>query len=167
MWHAICNTVKSASKRLIMKDVYLSRRRCLQVSAFVYSLSAPLLPFGRSFWQCRLCRVVHPEESIKGVAVLKEIESLWARDAVDDEVKNFEAGANNYLTKTFKFPELLVRIKALLRRGQTNHSNAIRVAGLEIDRINHQCFCRFLITLTKRLQLPKGVAQKLRMNTRS
>jgi len=156
MWHVICNTVKSASNRLIMKDIYLSRRRCLQVSAFVYSLSAPLLPFGRSFWQCRLCRVVHPEESIKGVAVLKEIESLCARDAVDDEVKNFEAGADNYLTKTFKFPELLVRIKALLRRGQTNHSNAIRVAGLEIDRINHQCFCRLSyytyqkITITKR-----------------
>jgi DNA-binding response OmpR family regulator len=62
---------------------------------------------------------------------------LTARDAVDDKVKNFEAGADDYLTKPFAFAELLVRIKALLRRGQTNHSNAIRVAGLEIDRINH------------------------------
>ena len=81
---------------------------------------------------------------------------LTARDAVDDKVKNFEAGADDYLTKPFAFAELLVRIKALLRRGQTNHSNAIRVAGLEIDRINHQCFCRLSyytyqkITLTKR-----------------
>jgi DNA-binding response OmpR family regulator len=32
---------------------------------------------------------------------------------------------------------LLVRIKALLRRGQVNHSNTIRIADLEIDRINH------------------------------
>jgi DNA-binding response OmpR family regulator len=62
---------------------------------------------------------------------------LTARDAVDDKVKNFEAGADDYLTKPFAFAELLVRIKALLRRGQTNHSNAIRVAELEIDRINH------------------------------
>jgi DNA-binding response OmpR family regulator len=62
---------------------------------------------------------------------------LTARDAVDDKVKNFEAGADDYLTKPFAFAELLVRIKALLRRGQVNHSNAIRVAGLEIDRINH------------------------------
>src|SRR6201987_4949661 len=62
---------------------------------------------------------------------------LTARDAVDDKVKNFEAGADDYLTKPFAFAELLVRIKALLRRGQVNHSNTIRIAGLEIDRINH------------------------------
>jgi two-component system, OmpR family, copper resistance phosphate regulon response regulator CusR len=62
---------------------------------------------------------------------------LTARDAVDDKVKNFEAGADDYLTKPFAFAELLVRIKALLRRGQVNHSNCLRIAGLEIDRINH------------------------------
>src|SRR5260370_5830693 len=62
---------------------------------------------------------------------------LTARDAVDDKVKHFEAGADDYLTKPFAFAELLVRIKALLRRGQVNHSNSIRIAGLEIDRINH------------------------------
>jgi DNA-binding response OmpR family regulator len=62
---------------------------------------------------------------------------LTARDAVDDKVKNIEAGADDYITKPFAFAELLVRIKALLRRGQVNHSNTIRIAGLEIDRINH------------------------------
>ena len=62
---------------------------------------------------------------------------LTARDAVDDKVKNFEAGADDYLTKPFAFAELLVRIKALLRRGQVDHSNSLRIAGLEIDRINH------------------------------
>jgi DNA-binding response OmpR family regulator len=62
---------------------------------------------------------------------------LTARDAVDDKVKNFEAGADDYLTKPFAFAELLVRVKALLRRGQVNHSNSIRIAGLEIDRIDH------------------------------
>jgi two-component system copper resistance phosphate regulon response regulator CusR len=61
---------------------------------------------------------------------------LTARDAVDDKVKNFEAGADDYLTKPFAFAELLVRIKALLRRGQVDHSNSIHIAGLEIDRIN-------------------------------
>jgi two-component system, OmpR family, copper resistance phosphate regulon response regulator CusR len=58
---------------------------------------------------------------------------LTARDAVDDKVKNFEAGGDDYLTKPFAFAELLFRI----RRGQVNHSNSIRIAGLEIDRINH------------------------------
>jgi DNA-binding response OmpR family regulator len=61
---------------------------------------------------------------------------LTARDAVEDKVKNFEAGADDYLTKPFAFAELLVRIKALLRRGQANHSNTVRIAGLEIDRMN-------------------------------
>jgi len=63
---------------------------------------------------------------------------LTARDAVDDKVKNFEAGADDYLTKPFAFAELLVRIKALLRRGQCNHSNSVRIGGVEIDRLNHQ-----------------------------
>ena len=41
---------------------------------------------------------------------------LTARDQLDDKVKNFENGADDYLTKPFAFAELLVRIRALLRR---------------------------------------------------
>src|SRR5262245_46102507 len=41
---------------------------------------------------------------------------LTARDATEDKVRHFEAGADDYLTKPFDFAELLVRIKALLRR---------------------------------------------------
>jgi DNA-binding response OmpR family regulator len=63
---------------------------------------------------------------------------LTARDAVDDKVKNFEAGADDYLTKPFAFAELLVRIKALLRRVQGDHLNVVRIGGMEIDRLNHQ-----------------------------
>jgi DNA-binding response OmpR family regulator len=62
---------------------------------------------------------------------------LTARDAMDDKVRNFEAGADDYLTKPFAFAELLVRIKALLRRGQTYPSNSVCIGGLEIDRMNH------------------------------
>jgi two-component system copper resistance phosphate regulon response regulator CusR len=62
---------------------------------------------------------------------------LTARDAVDDKVKNFEAGADDYLTKPFAFAELLIRIKALLRRGTANRSNVIRLGDLEIDRVTH------------------------------
>jgi two-component system copper resistance phosphate regulon response regulator CusR len=63
---------------------------------------------------------------------------LTARDAVDDKVKNFEAGADDYLTKPFAFAELLIRIKALLRRGTANRSNVIQIGDLEIDRVKHQ-----------------------------
>jgi two-component system copper resistance phosphate regulon response regulator CusR len=60
---------------------------------------------------------------------------LTARDAMDDKVKNFEAGADDYLTKPFAFAELLVRVKALLRRGPVNRSSVLRVGDLEIDRL--------------------------------
>jgi DNA-binding response OmpR family regulator len=47
---------------------------------------------------------------------------LTARDAMNDKVKNFESGADDYLTKPFAFAELLLRVKALLRRGPVNRS---------------------------------------------
>jgi two-component system copper resistance phosphate regulon response regulator CusR len=63
---------------------------------------------------------------------------LTARDAVADKVKNFEAGADDYLTKPFAFAELLIRIKALLRRGPASRPNTLQVGDLEIDRLTHQ-----------------------------
>ncbi|MGH9769110.1 MAG: winged helix-turn-helix domain-containing protein [Blastocatellia bacterium] len=63
---------------------------------------------------------------------------LTARDALEDKVRSFEIGADDYLTKPFAFAELLVRIKALLRRGAVSRANALRVADLELDRLSQQ-----------------------------
>jgi len=60
---------------------------------------------------------------------------LTARDATGDKVRHFEAGADDYLTKPFAFAELLVRVKALLRRGPITQSSVLRVADLELDRL--------------------------------
>jgi DNA-binding response OmpR family regulator len=60
---------------------------------------------------------------------------LTARDGMMDKVKNFELGADDYLTKPFAFAELMLRVKALLRRGPVNRSSVLHVADLEIDRL--------------------------------
>ena len=63
---------------------------------------------------------------------------LTARDSIDDKVKLFELGADDYLTKPFAFAELLMRVKALLRRGPVNRSSTLRIGDLELDRLTQQ-----------------------------
>jgi len=63
---------------------------------------------------------------------------LTARDALQDRVEGLEIGADDYLVKPFSFSELLARARALLRRGPGRHSEAIRVADLEIDLAQHR-----------------------------
>jgi DNA-binding response OmpR family regulator len=63
---------------------------------------------------------------------------LTARDATEEKVRNFEAGADDYLTKPFAFAELLMRVKALLRRGPVSRSSVLRVGDLEVDRLSQQ-----------------------------
>lgn len=63
---------------------------------------------------------------------------LTARDATADKVRHFEAGADDYLTKPFAFAELLVRAKALLRRGPINRASVLRIGDLELDRLRQQ-----------------------------
>lgn len=64
--------------------------------------------------------------------------ALTARDALEDKVRIFEIGADDYLTKPFAFAELVARVKALLRRGAVSRANVLRVADLELDRLSQQ-----------------------------
>jgi two-component system response regulator MprA len=58
---------------------------------------------------------------------------LTARDAVSHRVEGFEAGADDYLIKPFAPEELLVRLKALLRRQQPERHEVLRYAEIELD----------------------------------
>ncbi|MBM3745288.1 MAG: response regulator transcription factor [Acidobacteria bacterium] len=57
---------------------------------------------------------------------------LSALGAVDDRVQGLERGADDYLGKPFCFPELLARVRALLRRGQSL-AERLQVADLVLD----------------------------------
>ena len=60
---------------------------------------------------------------------------LTARDGVDDRVLGLDLGADDYLVKPFALPELLARIRALLRRGRPAEVVRLKTADLEIDLV--------------------------------
>lgn len=62
---------------------------------------------------------------------------LTARSRTEDKVKGFDLGADDYLIKPFQFPELLARVRALLKRGAPV-AQFLRVADLEVDAISHR-----------------------------
>lgn len=58
---------------------------------------------------------------------------LTARDQVKDQIHGLECGADDYVVKPFSFAVLVARIKALLRRRETDHPEVLRFADLELD----------------------------------
>jgi DNA-binding response OmpR family regulator len=79
--------------------------------------------------------LVHIRKSKLSLPVLV----LTARDSLADKVENFQQGADDYLTKPFSFTELVLRVKALLRRGQSlQQLDVLRVGDLVVDRTAHE-----------------------------
>lgn len=59
-------------------------------------------------------------ERIRSQGILIPVLMLTAKSEIDDKVHGLDAGANDYLTKPFAPPELLARIRAMLRTGAAN-----------------------------------------------
>jgi two-component system, OmpR family, response regulator len=76
---------------------------------------------------------------------------LTARDEVSDKVDGFNLGADDYVTKPFRFEELLARVRARLRQGGTPEITVLSAADLELDlRTRHARIAGGTIELTAR-----------------
>jgi two-component system copper resistance phosphate regulon response regulator CusR len=88
-----------------------------------------VIPPPDGFEVCRRLRAEHVDVSIL---------MLTARDSLADRVEGLDSGADDYLVKPFEFPELLARLRALLRRRGARQYPVLDVAGVRIDTRSHR-----------------------------
>jgi two-component system phosphate regulon response regulator PhoB len=84
-----------------------------------------------------VCKQLRQRGSKSYVSVLM----LTAKREEADRVAGFESGADDYLTKPFSVQELVLRVKAILRRAGTTDEGAktISFGMLELDMLEHRC----------------------------
>ena len=99
---------------------------------------------------------------------------LTARDGLQDRVQGLDNGADDYMVKPFELPELLARLRALLRRSQAATSSTISFGAVTLDTAMRQAYAlhadtRLAIELGPRewtvleylmLQAPKPAAKE-------
>ena len=67
---------------------------------------------------------------------------LTARDALHDRVQGLDLGADDYMVKPFELPELLARLRALLRRSQAATTAVLSFGPLELDTAGRRASMR-------------------------
>jgi len=95
---------------------------------------------GNGAFNLVLLDIMLPESN--GLALLRKLRSegfkmpvllLTALDTIEDRVLGLDAGGDDYLIKPFAFPELLARVRALLRRVDAAPQSSLEYAGLHLD----------------------------------
>jgi DNA-binding response OmpR family regulator len=107
----------------------------LTVNAYDLLLLDLALPDGDGFALCRAIR--SGELPVIGGADLRVL-MLTARGALPDRVRGLDEGADDYVVKPFALPELLARVRALLRRETRGGSAVLRVGELTLDTARHE-----------------------------
>ncbi|ONK09399.1 response regulator transcription factor [Streptomyces sp. MP131-18] len=85
-----------------------------------------------------LCGAVRRGELLCAAGPALRILMLTARTGLADRVRGLDLGADDYLTKPFALPELLARVRALLRRDAGGGSAVLTVGGLVLDSARHR-----------------------------
>lgn len=73
--------------------------------------------------------------AMRGRGLRTPVLLLTAKDSVEDRVLGLDAGADDYLVKPFVFAELSARIRALLRRGKSEHATTLQLEDLQMDLV--------------------------------
>lgn len=80
-----------------------------------------------------ICRRLRAREATRGLPVIM----LTARGEESERVRGLSIGADDYVVKPFSVPELMARVRALLRRARPDRVTGVLSAGdLELDRQN-------------------------------
>ena len=83
-------------------------------------------------------RMRRPDMASRDMPVL----ILTARDALHDRVQGLDLGADDYMVKPFELPELLARLRALLRRSQAATTAVLSFGPLELDTAGRRACAR-------------------------
>ena len=111
-------------------------RQNLESSSFSLLLLDLMLPDGSGL---DLCRELKQDKSLSSMPVI----ILTAKDDEVDKVVGFELGADDYVTKPFSVRELILRVKAVLKRGERKSDNMEvqrQFGELKIDVDSHEVF---------------------------
>ena len=94
-------------------------------------------------------------EQLRGQGVTLAIIILTARDDINDKVKGLEGGADDYVTKPFRFEELLARIRLRLRNSQSQlHNNHRAIVQVKVGNLILNLHTRKVILDGREIDLP-------------
>ena len=84
-----------------------------------------------------ICKNLKRDSKFKNIPIIM----LTAKGEEEDKIKGLNSGADDYITKPFSFPELLARVKALLRRSKPSVvADIIEFEDLKIDRMTRRVY---------------------------